>query len=400
MHTISSLFIRRITPLIALALCFATLPPAPARAAGYTLHTLYAFSATSANGHNPDGAMPDSRITLDGQGHGYGTAGNGGAHGDGTVFEYDFASGTFTVLATFNGTNGSFPYGGVALDGNGFLYGTTISGGTHSHGTIFKINLATNTLTTLFNFNGTNGDFPEGVTLDGQGHLYGNTYQGGSHYDGTIFKFNLSANTLATLYTFKNDSNERNPIGGVAWDGQGHLYGATEPTRSGTPPTQGTVYKFTLATGALTTLVVFNGTNGNAYPDTAVVLDGQGHLYGSTIGGTGSSGTLFEYNLAAKTLTTLFRFNGSNGDSTEAITLDGQGHLFGMNFDGGASNDGTLFKFNLSTKTLSTLVVFNGANGANPQFGLTLDSSGNLYGTAGGGGANGNGTVYELTPNP
>ena len=45
----------------------------------------------------------------------------------------------------------------------------------------------------------------------------------------------------------------------------------------------------------------------------------------------------------------------------------------------------------------TTLVSFNGSNGANPYAGLTADANGDLFGTTDGGGANGDGTVFEIT---
>ena len=59
----------------------------------------------------------------------FGTTSQGGTSGDGTVFEVAKGSGTITTLASFNGTNGANPYGGLIEDTSGNLFGTTSGGG-------------------------------------------------------------------------------------------------------------------------------------------------------------------------------------------------------------------------------------------------------------------------------
>jgi uncharacterized repeat protein (TIGR03803 family) len=78
-------------------------------------------------------------LTLDGSGNLYGTTSEGGADGDGTVFEVASASNTITTLGSFNGTNGEYPGAGLTLDGSGNLYGTTEFGGAVNSGTVFEL---------------------------------------------------------------------------------------------------------------------------------------------------------------------------------------------------------------------------------------------------------------------
>ncbi len=396
MHIVLSSLTRRVAPLVSLALCLAAFSPAPARASGDTLATLHAFSAT-ANGHNPDGANPVSAVTLDGQGHLYGTTNSGGTSGFGTLFEYDLATHTFTTLVDFTKSNGSRPQAAVTLDGQGHLYGTTAYGGGSNKGTVFAYDLSSGTLTTLVTFNGANGSDPTAsVSLDGAGHLYGTTYAGGSKNDGTVFEYDLASSTLSTLVTF-NGSNGASPLAGVTLDGQGHLYGTTDIGE--------TLYKLNLATHTLTTLFTFTSSTGQA-PVASVTLDGQGHLYGTcSIGGINGRGTVYKFNLATRSLTMLINFTGSNGEEfpRAPITLDAKGILYGTTAGGSAGIYGAVFKFNPATHYLTTFVTFKNRdfNGENPEAGVTLDGSGTLYGTtANGGSANGSGTVYELTPNP
>jgi uncharacterized repeat protein (TIGR03803 family) len=142
---------------------------------------------------SPDGATPYAGLVLDGQGNMYGTTYGGGTAGHGAVFKVD-SSGNETVLYSFTGTpDGANPYGGLVLDAEGNLYGTTYGGGAAGYGTLFEIN-ATSNETVLHSFGSTKGDgkYPyAGLVLDALGDLYGTTTHGGAHNKGTVFKLTL-----------------------------------------------------------------------------------------------------------------------------------------------------------------------------------------------------------------
>src|SRR5271165_4747763 len=99
-------------------------------------------------------------------------------------------------------------------------------------------------------------------------------------------------------------------------------------------------------------------------------------------------------------LTTLLSFNGSDGAGPRAgLIADAAGDLFGTTSLGGANGDGTVFELvnnGGGLYTPVTLLSFNGANGTNPYSGLIADAAGDLFGTTNSGGAGGNGTVFEL----
>ncbi len=76
--------------------------------------------------------------------------------------------------------------------------------------------------------------------------------------------------------------------------------------------------------------------------------------------------------------------------------MDSSGNLYGTTSAGGAGGDGTVFELASGSGTITTLASFNGTNGANPDAGLVMDGSGNLYGTTTSGASSGGGTVFEL----
>jgi uncharacterized repeat protein (TIGR03803 family) len=161
---------------------------------------------------------------------------------------------------------------------------------------------------------------------------------------------------------------------------------------------------------APTTPVSFSGTNG-AYPDTSLIADSAGDLFGTTSGGgvlgapATNDGTVFEIKNSstgyATTATTLFTFTGTNGKTPMAgLAIDTAGDLFGTTSAGGANGDGEVFEIkNTSTGYAGspiTLVSFNGTNGSAPEGVLSIDAAGDLFGTTSAGGASGDGTVFEI----
>jgi uncharacterized repeat protein (TIGR03803 family) len=136
-----------------------------------SLSTLASFNGT--NGIYP------TAVALDASGNLFGTTTNGGASGDGTVFELANGSTSITTLASFSGSNGADPTSGVILDSSGNLFGTTSSGGAFGYGTIFEVAEGSSAITTLASFSSTNGVNPSGLSLDGSGDLFGTTADGG-----------------------------------------------------------------------------------------------------------------------------------------------------------------------------------------------------------------------------
>ena len=341
----------------------------------------------SFNGSN--GANPSyGGVTLDRQGNLFGTTFGGGANGVGTVWEIASGTDTINTLASFNSANGTNPQTGVIVDAQGNLYGVTASGGANSAGTVFEIAKWSGTISTLASFDGTDGSAPRFLTMDAAGNLYGATAAGGANTDGTVFEVVKGSGTITTLATFSG-STGNNPLGGVTLDAQGNLYGTT---RSGGANNEGTVFEILNGSGTITTLASFNGSDGRN-PRNGVALDAQGNLYGTT-GVAGSPATVWEITKGSGTITILATF-GNN--TLSAVTLDGQGNLYGNTNAAGANGDGSIWEIANGSGTITTLASFDGTHGANPFAGLTLDSNGNLYGTANSGGDNGVGTVFVLT---
>jgi uncharacterized repeat protein (TIGR03803 family) len=127
-------------------------------------------------------------------------------------------------------------------------------------------------------------------------------------------------------------------------------------------------------------------------------MDSSGNFYGTTYtGGATGDGTVFELTQGSGTITALASFSGTDGSNPHAsLIMDGGGNLYGTTAGGGASGNGTVFELAQGRGTITTLASFNGAMGSAPNAELIMDSRGDLYGTSVAGGAAGLGTVFEL----
>jgi uncharacterized repeat protein (TIGR03803 family) len=146
-----------------------------------------------------NGTVPYAGLIMDSAGNLYGTAADGGAGGEGTVFEMTTAGGGFhqTTLHSFtSGTDGTSPFGPLTMDASGNLYGTTYNssvGGISGGGIVFELSQTSPGVwqeNILYDFvNPTYGSNPySGVTLDPDGNLYGTTYWGGASGAGVVYE--------------------------------------------------------------------------------------------------------------------------------------------------------------------------------------------------------------------
>ncbi len=278
---------------------------------------------TLVNFTGTNGAKPSAGLVQDAYGSLYGTTYEGGDAGYGTVFKVT-PSGSFTTLLSFTGLNGANPFSKLVLGADGNFYGTTFYGGSgicqdfgkaDGCGTVFKVT-PTGVLTTLVNFNNNNGSYPRsGFVLGADSNFYGTTFSGGSSSgNGTVFRMTASG-TLTTLFKF-NGSNGNNPTG-MAVGSDGSYYGVTF---SGGAFGLGLLFRM-MTDGTVTSLVDFDGTNG-AWP-IGVTQGSNGTFYGTTVGGGTGNGVIFAVAGALTTTPTLQSIHPDRGATATAVTLTG-----------------------------------------------------------------------------
>jgi len=328
-----------------------------------------------------------------------------------------------TVLHNFGNGNDGASGTSLIIDAAGNLYGVTPNGGIYQCGiggcgTVFQLSRMAGggwTETVLHNFgNGTDGNGPNGLIMDAAGNLYGLTESGGLYGRGIAYELSPSEGggwTETVLYNFSAGGGYGNGNYSLFMDAAGNLYGTM---LGGGAYGEGMVFELSPSEGGAWTETVLhsfgNGSDGQA-PESGVVMDAAGNLYGTTYqGGTSGCGIVYELSPSESggwTETVVHNFNGTDGRAIWAgLILDAPGNLYGAAYQGGIYcppfGCGTAFELSPSEGGGWTMTVLhnfgNGNDGTGPLASLTLDRAGNLYGTANGGGTNGYGDVFELSP--
>jgi uncharacterized repeat protein (TIGR03803 family) len=376
-----------------------------------------------------DGNAPQSGVTIDSNGNMFGVTTIGGPNasltglnnydyygypGYGLIYEitntgvyrdiHDFGHTTIHPGGSL-GPDGTSPSAQVVLDSEGNLYGSATQGGLYPNGdtrwggagagVVWELTRS-GTYKVLHDFGGTvthpggspglDGDKPTSIALDGSGNLFGITQYGGAtvYKEGVFWEITHSGNYLV-LHDF--GTTFRSPSGATLSDGQspsslfvdqaGNAYGTTHYGGSnfvsddtGFEQSAGTVWEYS-AGGVYNVLHNFGGMIPNssggskqdgAFPDNGIAFDSAGNLYGTTEqGGPLEAGV------------------GNNGMVWEITKA-------------GAYAD--LHDFGGTVVSASGLL---GPDGSQPFAGVTIDSSGNLYGTTQYGGLGENGMVWEIT---
>jgi uncharacterized repeat protein (TIGR03803 family) len=360
---------------------------------------------------------------------------------------------TFSVLHNFmGGVDGLSPEAGLTVDARGRLYGTTANGGLdggncgNGCGVVFRLASQGSgwTLDPLYKFRGPGNDGAVPIArpvFAPSGILYGTTDAGGAGFCegpgcGTAYGLRPGATACTTalcswtesmLFSFGGveaicegyvdslrgrDGNARRPADGtlgscpgpgdLTFDHAGNIYGTI-------PCCNGAVYQLIPGVSA-TALYYFSGGSDGGGPESGVIFDSAGNLYGTTTGGgSANCGTVYELspNGSGWTEAVLYSFQcGSDGESpVGGLIFDASGNLYGTTSVGGAGKGGTVFELTPSgsnwTFQLLYSLNYSGTQDSpypGPTGILAMDASGSLYGTAVLDGAYEYGSVFKLTP--
>ena len=208
------------------------------------------------------------------------------------------------------------------------------------------------------------------------------------------------------LYSFQGGNDGSGPISDLVFDKKGNIYG---DTTFGGSSGVGDVYMLTPSGSGYTESILYTFTGGSdgGYPFQLgkLHLDSSGNLYGTTSqGGTYGFGTVFELSpsVGGWSETVLYSFTGgSDGGNPNGAVIAKGPNLYGVTFGGGATGNGTVFELKHSKGIWKETVLYSFAGGTDsafPEGGLVFDKAGNLYGTGTAGGTLGYGTVFELAP--
>ena len=389
---------------------------------GVTESILYSFTG------GKDGAEPQAGLIEDATGAFYGTATGGGnavgTAGDGVAFKLTPSAQGYveSVLHTFGGGNdGAMPWGGLTVDARGALYGTTNGGGSTACsggcGTVFRIRPTKQGYEehVVYQFaGGTDGARPYYGTLllDASGALYGTTNSGGDASCGTggcgtVFKLTHHGRHYAEqiIHTFVGGNDGAGPESGLIEDSGGTLYGTTYAGGSKRCGGYGcgTVFALAPSSGGYSERILhaFAGDLDGGEPFDPLTMDSAGSLYGTTaFGGRNFRGNVFKLARSGSgfTYSILCQFlDGKAVYPVSGVVVAGGGIVYGTT----SGRRGTVYELTPSKHgySQSLLHTFSGkADGLWPNGTVIVGTSGALYDTTMSGGAYGYGTVFSVKP--
>lgn len=340
-----------------------------------------------------------------------------------------WAQAKFKTLHVFSGgADGNYPLANVVLDAAGNLYGTTVYGGAHGYGTVYKLTPNSNgtwAKSILHSFaGGADGAYPyASLILDAAGDLYGTASDGIPGGPGNVFELKPNGDgswTNSVLYAFTGGSDGDLPVAPLIFDAQGNLYSVTD--WGGAPTNWGEVFELTPngdGTWTESVIYAFTGYPDGGHPQGGLIFDAAGNMYSTTYWGgsrkcvVAGCGVVYELlpnadGTWSDSILHTFRAGKDGADPGSALVFDSAGNLYGTTPYGSTDQScednmcGTVFELTpdgSGSWTEKILHNFTGnRDGGTPYGPLVLDAAGNVYGTASTGGPVGYGLVFELTP--
>ena len=286
--------------------CGAVFELSPNGSGGWTEAVIYSFQGWSQG----DGAFPAYGLIFDEAGNLYGVTPQGGSiqgnctfgDGCGTVFELSpNGSGgwTETLIYVFQNDYPAEPGGPLTFDRTGNLYSTMNDGGGEGGVVELSPNSGGWELTSLYTWAASS--YPSAVTVDKSGNVYGIISGmgcgGGEGFCGAVFELAPNGSggwTETNLYNFQGGSDGQGPSSGVIFDQRGNLLGTTYGGGGTGCSYCGTVFELSPSGPGWTktTLYRFQGGSDGWWPNSGLIVDQAGELYGTAFpgGGTGCDG--------------------------------------------------------------------------------------------------------------
>jgi hypothetical protein len=308
---------------------------------------------------------------------------------------------TVMTIASFPTStgDGTDPDGQLFIDSNGDLFGATVQGGAND-GTTYEITKTAGGFATTPTFladiptglnplAGPNGNVPN-LSADANGDLFGLEIAGGTKSLGAIVEFPAGGGAPTILASFTPSVGASGPGGLLLVDPSGNLFGTT---------LSGAVFelKKTGATYSSTPTVI-------ASFGSAVVPSGSGNLVEDAAGdlfGTTTSSVFEVQKTGASYAPPVSLVPFPVGTQIGTLTLDAEGDIFGTTISGGANDDGSVFEIEKTATgyartTLASFSLADGQLSLNHPKTLIVDANGDLFGTTDPSSQNSGGVVYEI----
>ena len=349
-------------------------------------------------------------LVADPEGNLYGLSGADPQHGGSVFELARTKDGTFKFKSLYSfGSNGPddglhpAPSSGLMIDSKGNLYGTT-TGGAHGKGTVFEVSPESDGTWTekiLYSFGqgiavDGKGVPNGGLVMDGEGNLYGTTSRGGVNSAGSVFELSPTPSgfwTETVLHSFPNGNNGTQEISPLVFDKSGDLLGALQAGQ-----VVGAIFELKPSgdgSWGYSIAHQFTADSGSILLSGHLTVDENGNIYGTSFWDEGNNaGSVFELSPAPDGTwneQVIYNFGQFSGDGVlplGGVTLDAQGDLFGTTVFGGDLEMGGIFQLTPGQNGtwMETMLYGSGFDGGSPvvwtpEGNLVLDSMGNLYGT-------------------
>ncbi len=346
------------------------------------------YDMDSINGKNPDGSLSFINNTF------YGVTHNGGSYDKGVLFEWNPATNIYTKKNDFDSINGSNPVGKLIPAGVNKLYAMTNKGGTYDLGTLYEYNYATNVITTKYNFNGINGQYPVGsLAMHTNNKFYGFTYEGGTYetpdindHFGVLFEYNPATN----LFVKKRD------MGQVQFGGSQSSHGVVGTFAlkddvffsSGTEGlgANGCIFSYNPSTGIFVDLYynhadcfgcnIYQDENWWQAPGSNVygkmLVSGNKLIAAAADNGADRRGLLYQYNIDSNQVEQVVHLAATDGSYPKGSLTKVGKKLFGLTYLGGDNHHGNIFEWDVNTQQFTNRFEFNG-------YTTNVEPKGNLY---------------------
>ena len=286
-----------------------------------------------------DGEFPTSGLIEGIDGSLYGVT-FGGPDSSGTIFKIAL-DGTFTTLARLSSSTGpQNPCSALIQAADGTFYGVSkYVGGTNSGGSIYKVTAA-GVVTVTYSFSESGKSIlPSAVVMASDGYLYGTTVYGGTSDAGTLFRVATNGSGFAILHNFTGLLGDGSPAGGVVEGAAGVLFGVS----NGLASLLDNVYSFTIG-GAYA--VLNSGTNLGSVG--GLIAGTDGNLYALSSGIDSLMGGVYKITPAGDVVSLVSLGNLLNVNlNLGVLTLGVDGNLYGVSNSGGTGGLGFIFKVDL-----------------------------------------------------
>lgn len=202
----------------------------------------------------------------------YGTTREGGINNGGVLYRLRPSGASFEIIHYFDSEhNGMNPFAGLTESEDGYLYGTTSSGGiAGGHGTVFRIMPDGSGFEKLHDFDGWNGRQPKGELLVHDGVVYGMTTEGGAGNHGVVFRINPGGSGFMKLHEFSGNDGSRPAGAPVLGPDEQTLYAMTT---AGGANNMGVIFGVSLTGSAFNKLYDFSSWSGGRPEGTLVMRE-------------------------------------------------------------------------------------------------------------------------------